>query len=271
MLTIYSFSSVIDQYLHEPYASLLNGIIFGLKPKTSSDFYFKLKAVGLLHIVVLSGMNLTLLSGVISSALKNLGRKIASLITILGIIIFINFVGPQAPIVRAGFMAILTHVAIIYGEQRNSLLLLLFSGILSLIFKPAWIKSLSFQLSYLATLGILLFGKPTPSRKKDFFDEIKNVFKNEFKTSIAAQIFTAPLIFLKFHQISLVSPFTNVLVAPTIAPLMILGLLAAVLGKINFYLGLPFAWLCFGILRYILFVIDLFSKVPFGFLRFNAR
>ena len=116
MLTIYSFSSVIDQYLHEPYASLLNGIIFGLKPKTSSDFYFKLKAVGLLHIVVLSGMNLTLLSGVISSVLKNLGRKTASLITILGIIIFINFVGPQAPIVRAGFMAILTHVAIIYGE-----------------------------------------------------------------------------------------------------------------------------------------------------------
>lgn len=266
--TVYDFSNVINQYLHEPYASLLNGIIFGIKPTTSPDLYFKLKATGLLHIAVLSGMNLSLLSAIVSQITLPFGRRIASLISILIIIIFIIFVGPEAPIVRAGIMAILTHVAIVYGKQKSSLYLLFISGLFSLIFKPTWIKSLSFQLSYLATLGIILFSKRKIKRPKNNFQKIKNIFKEEFLTSLSAQVFTAPLIFIRFKQISLVSPLTNALVAPFIAPLMIFGLLASFLGKINYFFGLPFALLSFGILKYLTFVIDLFSRIPYGFIQF---
>ena len=266
--TVYDFANISNQYLHEPYASLLNGIIFGIKPKASPELYYKLKATGLLHIAVLSGMNLSLLSAVVSQFTLFLGKKISSLISILTIILFVEFVGPQAPIVRAAIMAILTHVAYVYGKQKSTLYLLFLSGLLSIIFKPTWIKSLSFQLSYLATLGLILFAKRKIKRATSKFEKIKNTFQEEFITSIAAQVFTAPLIFLRFKQISLVSPFTNALVSPLIAPLMIFGLLTSILGKINYFLGLPFAFLSFGILKYLTSVIDLFSKIPFAFVQF---
>jgi len=66
-MTPESFAKIIRMYMSEPQASLLNGIIFGIQLTTSKDFYEALKQVGLLHIVVLSGINITLLSSVVSS------------------------------------------------------------------------------------------------------------------------------------------------------------------------------------------------------------
>ena len=267
MPSVYEFSQIIDLYFHEPYNSLLNGIIFGIKPRGNFELYQKLLKTGLLHIAVLSGMNLTLLSSVISSTFYFLGRKVNSLLTILIIIIFVEFVGPQAPIFRAAIMAILTHVAIIYGKQKNTLYLLFLSAVFSLIFKPQWIKSISFQLSYLSTLGIILFSKTKRKRPRNFLQKLSGFLKAEFMTSVSAQIFTAPLIFIKFKQISLIAPITNILVAPVIAPLMVLGFLIAFLGKINYLLGLPIAYTTFGFLKYITLILDFFSEIPYGFIK----
>src|SRR3990172_9310850 len=92
------FTSVINSYLPEPQASLLNGMLFGINLQTSKAFYEQLKIVGLLHIVVLSGINITLLASAISAGTSFFGRLTSSLITILIIIIFIAFVGAKAPI-----------------------------------------------------------------------------------------------------------------------------------------------------------------------------
>jgi len=92
MSSSYFFSSVINNYLSEPQASLLNGIIFGVNLKTTKIFYEQLKIVGLLHIVVLSGMNITILAAIIGSITSFFGKQISILITILTIILFILFV-----------------------------------------------------------------------------------------------------------------------------------------------------------------------------------
>lgn len=89
-----------------------------------------------------------------------------------------------------------------------------------------------------------------------------------FRLTIAAQIFTAPIIFLYFKQISLISPLSNLLVAETIPPLMIFGFLTAILGKINYFLGLIPAYICYGILSYMVWVIETLAKLPFIFLQF---
>ena len=80
------FTSIIDSYLPEPDASLLNGIIFGVDIKSSGVFLEQLKRVGLLHLVVLSGMNITIFGAIISSLFDRFGKKISSLITILTIV-----------------------------------------------------------------------------------------------------------------------------------------------------------------------------------------
>jgi len=252
------FTSVINHYLPEPQSSLLNGIIFGVNLHTTKLLYQQLKIVGLLHIVVLSGMNITILATIVGSLTSFFSKRISILITILTIFLFILFVGPQAPIVRAGFMGILTFVSFLTGRKNYVLYSLFLSLVfISLVF-PKWLTSVSLFLSYGATIGIILFGP----KSKD-----TEIIK-EFKTTIAAQIFTAPIIFIYFKQISLIAPISNILVAPIISPLMIFGLLTAILGKINYFLGLIPAYICYGLLTYIVWVVETLSKLPFVFIQF---
>ncbi len=254
----YIFTSVINQYLPEPHASLLNGIIFGINLKTTKDFYEQLKIVGLLHIVVLSGVNITLLLTIISQLTSFFSKQISLLISILTIIFFIYFVGFEAPIVRAGFMGILSSVAYLTGRKNYPLYSLFLSLVFIAILFPNWLKTISLFLSYGATLGLIIFAPKT----KDFW-----IIK-ELKTSLAAQVFTAPIIFFYFKQISLISPIANVLVAPIITPLMIFGFLTAILGKINYFLGIIPAYLCYGFLTYVVFIVEILSKIPFALVKF---
>ncbi|MFH1827082.1 MAG: ComEC/Rec2 family competence protein [bacterium] len=268
MITPSFFTNVINSYLPEPHASLLNGILFGVQLKTSQSFFQELKIVGLLHIVVLSGINITLLASIIASFTGFLNKKVSLIITITSIVLFVFFVGPEPPIVRAAIMGSLSLIAIIFGRQKSSLYLLFLSGLVVALFRPLWIKSVSFQLSYGATLGIILFGKVKLKGREISSHFIYEITK-EIKPSIAAQIFTVPIIFLYFKQISLIAPISNLLVSPIISPLMVFGFITAILGKINFYLGLIPSYICYGLLSYVVFVIDFLSKLPFVFLDFK--
>lgn len=252
------FTSVINNYLPEPQSSLLNGILFGINLRVTKTFYEQLKVVGLLHIVVLSGINITILAAIVGSVTNFFSKRMSLLITILIVILFIIFVQPKAPIVRAGFMGILTLVAIVYGRKTTVLYSIFLSLIFIGIFFPKWLTSVSLLLSYGATLGIIFFGQTTST----------NWLWKELKVTLAAQLFTVPIIFIFFKQISLIAPISNVLVAPLIAPLMIFGLLTAVLGKISFLLGLIPAYICFGLLSYMVWVIEFLSKLPFVFVQF---
>ena len=252
------FTNVINSYLPEPEASLLNGIIFGVNLKTTKEFYQQLKIVGLLHLVVLSGINITLLAAMVSSVTKYFSKVISTMITILTIILFVIFVGPKAPIIRAAFMGLLTHVAIITGRKNYTLYALFLSLIFILIFWPDWLKTVSLQLSYGATLGIILFGQSNS----------KNNIVNNLRLTFAAQVFTVPIIFFYFKQVSLISPLANLLVAETIPPLMVFGFLTAILGKINFFLGYIPSLISYGILSYLVWIIETLAKIPYIFLQF---
>lgn len=274
MFSPHTFANVINSYLPEPHASLLNGIILGVNLKTTKLFYQQLKEAGLLHLVVLSGMNISLLAGFIALSTLWLGRKISALLTILFIIFFVVFVGAQAPIIRAAIMAILTLVAILYGRKNIALYSLFLSGFLIALFQPSWLRTISFQLSFAATLGLILFGRGTllgtaTKFSNQFIYKFINYLREEFRISLAAQIFTAPIIFIYFHQISLVSPLTNVLVSWTVAPLMIFGFLTVFLGLIFYPLGIIPSYICYGILSYIIWIVENITKIPSGFMDFK--
>jgi competence protein ComEC len=256
------FTSVINGYLPEPHASLLNGIIFGIQPRSSAELYEQLRVVGLLHIVVLSGTNIALLSALVSGITSGIGKKASLLITILVVIFFVAFVGPQAPIIRAAIMGILTSVAIIYGRRSFALYSLFLSALVIAVVWPDWLESISFYLSYGATLGLILWAPRTPG------NTVAHYLTTEFKTSLAAQALIVPILFVYFKQISLISPLTNVLISFVIGPLMVFGFAAALLGKIHFLLGIVPAYVCYGILQYVLTVVQLLSRVPFASIQF---
>lgn len=259
MLSPSLFTTVINSYLPEPHASLLNGIIFGVNLRTSKELYQQLKIVGLLHLVVLSGANISLLTAMIGTLSGFLHKRASVLVTIVLIILFVVFVGPEPPVVRAAFTGILTLVAIIYGRKNYALYALLLSLIFIAVFWPKWITTISLQLSYGATLGLILFG-----RKRG-----NNYVINEFITSLSAQVFTVPIIFIYFKQISLISPLANVMVSFTIAPLMVFGFITAIFGAIWYPLGIIPAYFCYGILSYMVWVVKWLSKIPEAFINFK--
>jgi len=209
-----------------------------------------------------------MLAAIVTSITGYLGRFVSILITILTIVLFILFVGPQAPIVRAGFMGMLTLVSILYGRKNIALLSLFFSVVFMAIFWPKWLTTVSFQLSYAATLGIILFGRAEEKKTGNWWEQLKMNIWKDLKTSLSAQIFTTPIIFFYFKQVSLIAPLSNLLVSGLIPSLMIFGFLTAILGKINFWLGIIPAHVCHGLLTYMVFIIKTLSKLPFIYYKF---
>ena len=124
-----------------------------------------------------------------------------------------------------------------------------------LLIQPSWIASLSFQLSALATLGIILFAK---SKTKT------NVIIDDLRVTLAAQVFTIPLIFFTFGRISLISPLTNRLIGWIIAPLTAIGMALAIAGWIFLPLGYALGWVSWVLLEYLILVISWTAKIPFA-------
>ena len=274
-MTVETLTAIVNHVLPEPHAGLLNGILFGTKATLSKELYNALIRTGTLHIVALSGMNITIIALIMRSILLPfVSRRVASFLTILGIILFVWFVGASPSVVRAAIMGSISLLAIALGRQAWSLLSWVLALGIMLVIKPSWIGDISFQLSALATIGIILFGGSVPS-----YDPQKNkttkeaqrmlgVFKKSiienFRLTLAAQVFTIPLIFFQFHRLSLVSPLSNVFIGWTIQIITILGLLISFAGFISIPLAQIIALPTWVLLQYLLTMVDLTSKIPFA-------
>ena len=252
------FTNVINISLAEPDAALLNGITFGKDIPPYLNLYQKFQRTGLLHITVLSGSNIAMLGAMLEAVFGFVHKKIAVILTICFILVFAVSVGFEPPIVRAVIMGAISLLAVVYERKATSIYSLVIAGFVSLIFWPKWITSVSFMLSYGATLGIILFG--SSNSKSPWW------LTSELRLSLAAQLFTTPIIFLYFKQLSLVSPLTNILVSFIVGPLMFLGLCIAILGLIHPALTIPFAIIATGMLKYLLFIVNLSDLVPYSFI-----
>lgn len=267
MVQVFDLSLVINQLLPEPHAGLLNGILFGIKAQLTPELKSALIATGTLHIVALSGMNITILITLAATTLRRVfSRKVTSLLATFFIIGFILFVGPSASILRAGIMGILSLLSTVFGREKMSIFLLFFTGVVMLLFHPAYLIDLSFQLSFLSTLGIIIFSKRTvfPYFLKGKFGLFWRLIHDDLRTTLSAQVFTTPLLFYTFHRISLVSPVTNVLIGWLIAPLTVLGAGMVVIGFFSISVATPVSWIVWMVLHIIIQIIVLTSRIPYG-------
>lgn len=263
------FSQKTNKLLPEPQTSLLNGILWGSKETMPSNFYEALRRTGTLHIIALSGMNITILVALIGKLTLFWGRKKSILLTLLSIFVFIGFVGPSASVVRAGIMGSLTLIAIYFGRRDWSLLSLVLAAGIMLIFFANWLTDVGFQLSFLATLGIILFAsKPESQKARGVMEGILKNTKENLRITLAAQIFTLPVMLITFKQLSLVAPVTNVLVLWIVQPIMILGFVLSLVSLVFSPLAYPLAWIIWLPLTYFIEVVKLTAKLPFASLSF---
>lgn len=263
------FLAVINSILPEPQASLLCGILFGVKASMPKYFYDALAATGTLHIIALSGMNISILATLTAETTLFMGRKASSILTICLIVLFVLFVGPSPSIVRAALMGSLSLLAVYFGKRSWGLLsLLLVCGIM-LLFDFSLVKNLSFQLSFLATFGIILANRKVKRQiKKGLINKLFFWLKENLKVTLSAQVFTLPIVLYNFHKISLIAPVANLLLQWVIAPITVIGFITAIMGWIFYPLGLVFGWVVWVPLTYFITVIEILAKVPLASISF---
>jgi len=232
--------------LPEPHASLVAGITLGSKSEIPTDFWQTLKNTGVAHVLVASGMNVTLLAGFLVSLLTAFWpRRKALPLVLVATWLYSLMTGFDAPIIRAAIMASLTFTAQFLGKLASAWRVLVITALMMLLIKPLWLTDLGFILSFVATASLLLFEKSIRER----LPALPKVLREGFSTSLAAQIGVTPILFVTFGQFNILSPLVNALVLWTVPLIMVtagvggfVGLVAPALGKLVLYLSYPLTW-----------------------------
>ncbi len=248
-----------DDVLLEPVSSLMNGIILGSRRGFAEDIMDDFARTGLTHIIAVSGYNVALVLLVIEKLFWWVPRRSRFYIEVLSLVGFAFLTGLSASVLRACIMGVLTLWGVRSGNVRNFWRILLVCVLMMGFWNPAYLYfDASFHLSVLATIGVVMGGKIIDfDPEKDFLG-----LKEAFLMTMFAQVFTTPLILLKFDYFSLVSPVANVLVAPFLPVLMFLGVLVF-LGEFIFPFGV-FTWL-------VVFIIEILGRVFFVIVELVSR
>ncbi len=250
----------IAQFLPSPQAELLSGILLGNKKDLPAHLKLALRDSSTIHIVVVSGQNLTMIAGLFLNLSGILKRRNAIFLSLGAIIFYTLLTGGQVPVIRAAIMAILSFSAQIFGRQRDGIWVLIVTGALMLLVNPAWIADLSFQLSFLATLGVIAIA-PILNKQLKFLPEF---IRLDLAVTTGAQLMVMPVILQNFHQLSLVSILTNLLVGWTIPFIMVLGSIMLFLGTFVQVLGQITAMATNAFLTYFIYIVQFFASLPFA-------
>lgn len=251
-------SNKIDEILPYPQSALLSGIILGNQSDLPYSFKKQLQATSTIHIVVVSGQNLTILAGFMISLVTLFGRKKTLILTLFVIVIYSLITGFGVPVVRAAIMAGFAYTGKLLGREGTGWWILFATGGLMLLYQPNWLLNISFQLSFLATFGVVVVA-PIFSKT---INKAPLILREDLAVTLAAQLMVVPILAYNFNQISLAGLLSNLFVLWSVPIIMISGFAALVIGLINTFLG-QIAGLVPGILlTYFIYIIELFSKMP---------
>lgn len=212
--------------LPERDAGLLLGITIGDVSRMPPDVDVDFRTTGLSHLVAVSGANVAMVLGALALLLRGLraGRRLTIAVLLAAVVSFMAITRFEPSVMRAGTMACIGLVGFAVGARRAALGGLGAATVILLVVDPFLIYNAAFQLSALATLGILVIGP----RIRAMLPEGKLALAAA--VTLGAQLAVAPLLVLHFHRLSLVSLAANLLVAPLVAPATVLGMAAAALS-----------------------------------------
>ena len=258
-----TFIDNFSQSIPEPHSSLLSGLLLGAKQSLGKEMLQDFRKAGVIHIVVLSGYNITIVAEAIMTAFSFLPKFGSISFGVSGIILFAVMTGGSATVIRASAMALLVVLAKATRRQYDITRALIIVGLFMIIQNPKiLVFDSSFQLSFLATLA-LIFVSPIIEKKLQF---ITPRFKlREFATAtISTQIFVLPLLLYKMGELSLVGLPVNILILAFIPLTMLFGFLTGAISFISVAISLPFAFASYALLSYELKVVEIFSSLPFA-------
>ncbi|WP_265444568.1 DNA internalization-related competence protein ComEC/Rec2 [Acetivibrio straminisolvens] len=256
--------NVINQSLPPQQAGLLNGMLIGYREGLSKEVEDAFSNSGLTHLMAVSGANIAFIMLPLIFIFKKLKfRQNIYNIIIIGILVMFTFItGFEPSVLRAVIMAIIILVGQILKRETDIFTSIAFAAILLLLLNPGSLFNIGFQLSFAATISLVLF-----------YSNLKNMlsfgFLPEFITDVlastlAAQIGVLPITVFYFNKISLVSILSNLIVAPIVEFITIMGSLMALLGQIHIIFSVLIGFCNNALLSFVLFVTKTTAELPYS-------
>lgn len=308
-----TLASLITQFLPQPEAALLVAVLLGLRTPALKPLILAFNVTGTAHFIAPSGFKVTILAGLVAQstrwihpesgkqpnttrllpAQKQQGarrRWISTTLVIISIAIYTVLSGAGPAALRAGIMGIILVVAPRIGRIYNVYTALALAALLMSIFDPFVLLDAGFQLSFLGTLGIVLF---TPFFQRLLHSLERLLFGSyvskqlavalaaqmtrllviivvELLTvTLAAQVGTYPIFAVTFNLISLIAPIVNVLTGSLLGVLIVLGIALCLSGLLFPPLGVLCAWIVWPILWYMITIIPWCASLPYAYLPVN--
>jgi competence protein ComEC len=264
-----SLSNRIYLLFPDPEASLLHGIMLGNEKGMSPDLQQAFRNTGTSHIIAISGMHVAILALIISTVSNRIfGVKIGAVLTILGIICYALLVGATPSVVRAAIMGTLGILALQMGRRNHGLNALAFAAGLMTLFDPLLPWHVGFQLSFVATLGLILYVQPWQNwtnanlrriLPESLVERLVGPIAAYFIITLTAQVMTLPLVAYHFGRVALAGFVLNPLILPALPPFMMLGGLSVAVSHLYVPLGKVLAALAWPFAAYIIRMIELFD------------
>ncbi len=259
------FKQNMNDLLPSPQSGLLAGLLLGGTEDLPQSVNDNFSRTGMTHIVAVSGYNVTIIAEylILLGIFLGLWRNQAFWFAIAGIVLFVFIVGFPSSAVRAGVMGTILLWGMKNGRIGNSQNAIVFAAVIMLFLNPLLFRwDVGFQLSFLATLGIVYF-YPIAEKYSIKNQKIGGLSEIIF-LSISAQIFVIPIILFNFEKLSLISPLANLLVLPIIPITMLVGFLAITLSFILPIAGKILSWLVFLLLKYEVEIINFLAGLKFS-------
>jgi competence protein ComEC len=265
--------ATINSLLPDPYAALLSAILLGNRGGLAPELVAAFRTTGLSHLTVVSGFHVTILVAALAAVTTPLlGRRRAIWPALAALFLYTLLVGAGPSVQRAAVMGATYLLATrLLGRPVFAPASLVTAAMLMSLRDPLILWEVGFQLSFGATLGIMLYAQPMnqfawsrlarrlgPTLTNRLMQSVGEVVI----ISLAAQILTLPLITVYFGQLSLITLLSNALVIPAQPGAMIGGGLAALAGMVWLPLGQLLAWLAWPFLAYTVVVVEALALIP---------
>ncbi len=258
----------------DPESSLLAGILLGVDTGLTKELQQAFKDTGTAHIIAISGFNISIIAGLFVTLFSRFfGPRWGALLAVFGIVFYTVLVGGDAAVVRAAIMGTLALFARQIGRRQFAINTLLAVAMFMCLWNPRYVWDVGFQLSFFATLGLILYAEPFSQFAANLLNRIASPTTVEWLIrplsdfillTFAAQLTTIPIMAYHFQRISLVSFIANPFILPAQPAVMILGGIAVFLSLLWIPLGQLAAWVALPFVAYTIRIVELFDRVPHG-------
>lgn len=258
----------------DPESSLLAGILLGVDTGLTKELQDAFKNTGTAHIIAISGFNISIIAALFVTFFSRfLGARNGAILAVIGIASYTALVGGDAAVVRAAIMGTLALFARQIGRRQFGLNTLLAVALIMCLWNPLYLWDVGFQLSFFATLGLILYAEPfsqfanriiTKYFPTSTGEKTAKLFSEFVLLTLAAQLTTIPIMAYHFQRISLVSFIANPFILPAQPAVMILGGLATLISHVWFSAGQIAAWIAWPFVVYTIRIVELFDRVPHG-------